>query len=99
MGDSVSPSAAAESPSGPLEDTSSIALLDVRIEPRGPMAERGIAKLCASGLATRDPEAELGAPAATASGFTDGERVVSLLVEAAALALDDTDLHLTIHRR
>ncbi|MDO9355157.1 MAG: hypothetical protein Q7T55_15775 [Solirubrobacteraceae bacterium] len=75
------------------------ARLDVRIEPRGPAAERGIAKLVASGVAARDLEAELGAPAATATGLTDGEAVIGLLVEAAALALDDTDLHLTIQRR
>lgn len=73
-------------------------MLEVRIEPRGPAAERGVAQLCASGSAARDPEAMLGAPAATAH-TADGETTVALLVQAAALALDDTDLHITIHRR
>ncbi len=73
-------------------------MLTIRIEPKGPAAERGIAKLCASGSATRDPEAMLGEPAATAQS-ADGAAAVALLVQAAALALDDTDLHLTIQRR
>lgn len=73
-------------------------MLSVRIEPKGPAAERGIARLCASGAAARDPEAFPGEPAATAHS-TDGEAAVALLVQAAALALDDTDLHITIQRR
>lgn len=73
-------------------------MLDVRIEPRGPAAERGVARLNAAGSARRDPNALLGEPAATAE-CVDGEAAVALLVEAAALALDDTDLHITLHRR
>jgi hypothetical protein len=73
-------------------------VLDVRIEPKGPAAERGIAQLCAGGSAARDPEAFLGAPAATAAP-ADGEAALALLVEASKMSLDDTDLHITLHRR
>ena len=73
-------------------------MLEVRIEPRGPAAERGVARLSGTGAAQRDPQAQLGAPAATAQ-CADGASAVDLLVEAAALALDDTDLHITLRRR
>lgn len=73
-------------------------MLDVRIEPKGPAAERGVARLSASGAAQRDPDAMLGEPAATAQ-CVDGEAAIALLVQAAELALEDTDLHITLHRR
>lgn len=72
--------------------------LAVRIEPRGPAAESGIARLCATTDAQRDPDAMLGAPAAVAE-CADGEAVIDLLVEAAAMSLGDADLHLTVERR
>ncbi|MBJ7472650.1 MAG: hypothetical protein JHD16_15190 [Solirubrobacteraceae bacterium] len=72
-------------------------MLHVRIEPTGPAAERGVAALCAGGAAERDPEAMLGAPAAVGA-CADGQAAVDLLVRAATLALDDTDLHITLQR-
>lgn len=72
-------------------------MINVRIEPKGPAAESGIARLCADGTAARDVEAELGAPAADAT-VADGEAALALLVRAATLSLDDTDLHITLQR-
>jgi hypothetical protein len=72
-------------------------VLDVRIEPKGPAAERGIAQLCADGSATRDLMAFPGAAATAAPA--DGERALALLVQASKMSLDDTDLHITLHRR
>ena len=72
-------------------------VLQVRIEPTGLAAERGVAALCAGGNATRDPAAELGSPAAVGT-CSSGRAAVDLLVSAAALALDDTDLHITLQR-
>lgn len=79
------------------EAAAALTPLHVRVEPTGLGAERAVAMACArSGLA-RDVDAPLGRPAATAS-CTDGEEALAHLVHAAALALDDTDLHLTIRR-
>ncbi|MEH3055022.1 MAG: hypothetical protein PGN13_13645 [Patulibacter minatonensis] len=72
--------------------------IDVRIEPTGPVAERAVAFACATGELHRDPEAQLGQPAAQGT-FQSGEEVLAHLVRAAALALDETDLHLTVRRR
>jgi hypothetical protein len=73
-------------------------LIDVRVEPVGPAAERAIAVACATGQLVRDAEAPLGRPAA-AGECDSGEEVLAALVRTAALALDDTDLHLTVRRR
>jgi hypothetical protein len=73
------------------------AALHVRVEPSGLGAERAVALACARGGLTRDLAAPLGRPAATAA-CSGGEEALAHLVEAAALALDDTDLHLTIRR-
>lgn len=71
--------------------------MEIRIESTGLAAERGVAELCASGEVTRDASATLGTPAATAS-CADGAAAVDLLVRAATLALDETDLHITLQR-
>lgn len=72
-------------------------MLEIRIEPTGLAAERGVAELCAGGDVDRDPAAVLGSPAAV--GTCDGgEAAVDLLVRAATLALDETDLHITLQR-
>lgn len=73
------------------------AALHVRVEPSGLGAERAVAMACARGGLARDVDAPLGRPAAT-STCSDGETALAHLVQAAALALDDTDLHLTIRR-
>ena len=72
--------------------------IEVRIEPSGPTAERAIAIACATGELRRDPDAPLGRPAA-AGAFEGGEEALAHLVRSAALALDETDLHLTVRRR
>lgn len=71
--------------------------MEIRIEPSGLSAERGVAQLCAGGEVSRDLEATLGAPAAVGR-CTDGASAVALLVQAATLALDETDLHITLQR-
>ena len=72
-------------------------MLHVRIEPTGLAAERGVAELCATTGVERDVEAFFGSPAAFGV-CDDGEAAVDLLVRAATLALDDTDLHITLQR-
>ncbi len=71
--------------------------LQVRIHPAGAAAERATAALCAGSALSRDPDAELGAPAAHAV-VSDGEAALSALVAGAALALDEVDVALTVHR-
>ena len=72
-------------------------VLAVRIEPAGPSAERGVAALAAGSGMQRDHLAELGSPAAIGH-VHGGESALQLLVRAAELSLDDTDLHITLHR-
>jgi hypothetical protein len=71
--------------------------IEVRIEPTGPAAERAIAVVCAGGALKRDASAPLGRPAAEGA-FEGGEEALVHLVRSAALALDETDLHLTVRR-
>lgn len=72
-------------------------MLEIRIEPSGLAAERGVAQLCTGGGVSRDPEATLGTPAAVGT-CADGAAAIDLLVRAATLALDETDLHITLQR-
>lgn len=72
--------------------------LEVRVEPTGLGAERAVALACARGALVRDVAAPLGRPAAAAT-CTDGEEALVHLVAAAEIALDNTDLHLTIRRQ
>ncbi len=72
--------------------------IHIRIEPSGLGAERAVALACATTDLVRDPDAPLGRPAATVA-CSDGEAALAHLVSSAALALDDTDLHLTIRRQ
>lgn len=89
---------AVTAPSSPAEaPTANAPTLQVRIEPTGPAAERAVAALCVGGAAQRDARAQLGSPAAVGS-CSGGEAAVDLLVRAATLALDDTDLHITLQR-
>lgn len=81
---------------GPVAPTT---VLAVRVEPSGLGAERAVAVACATGdQLRRDPDAPLGRPAAMGV-CEDGEEVLGHLITAAALALDETDLHLTVRRR
>lgn len=72
--------------------------IEVRIEPSGPLAERAIALACSAGELARDHDAPIGQPAATGE-CADGEAALAHLVRSAALALDETDLHLTVRQR
>lgn len=72
--------------------------LELRVEPSGAIAERAIAVACSTGALARDHDAPLGRPAA-AGTCASGEEALAHLVRSAALALDETDLHLTVHRR
>lgn len=87
----AAPAAQPEQPTPPLA-------LELRIEPSGPAAERGVAALCAGGALARDHAALPGTPAAAGTS-TSGPDAVALLVQAAALSLDDTDLRMTLQRR
>lgn len=71
--------------------------IEVRVEPTGLGAERAVALACARGALIRDHDAPLGRPAASAT-CTDGEEALVHLVASAEVALDNTDLHLTIRR-
>ena len=72
--------------------------LGLRVEPSGPSAERAVAGLCAGSPLTRDADAPPGSPAATGD-CADGDAAIALIVRAAAHALDDTDLQITLSRR